>query len=180
MSWIRTDRRTDGRKDRPSYRDAWTYLKRDNCTAKSWWVNFNHEGLEWCTWLLHLHRRLSSYLCYQNSQGKNIPAPVFSCPTYNNPTSTQTLVEYNLPQEFNQITSYSTIEWKNKVKKSLEEHNKKRLLENCHKKENWTLVKKNKTAHIIDRIENTSYQRKALGEILQLTKQETDTNHSPI
>ena len=80
-----------------------------------------------------------------------------------------------MPQEFHQITSNSTIEWKNKVKKTIEERNKNRLLEDCHKKENGTLVVKSKTAHIIDRIENPSYQRKPLNVILQLTKQETKT-----
>ena len=87
----------------------------------------------------------------------------------------QTLAEYNLPQEFHHITSFSTIEWKNKVKKSVEELNKNRLHEDCHTNVNGTMVRKSKTAHIIDRIENPSYQRKPLGEILQLTKKETKT-----
>ena len=87
----------------------------------------------------------------------------------------QTLTEYNLPQDFHQITTYSTIEWKYKVKKSVEECNKNRLLEECHTKSNGTLTKKSKTAHIIEKIENPSYQRKPLDEILQLTKQETKT-----
>ena len=87
----------------------------------------------------------------------------------------QTLSDYNLSQEFHEISSYSMIEWKSKVKKSIEERNKNRLHEDCHKKENGTLSKKSKTAHIIDMIENPSYQRKPLGEIVQLTKQETKT-----
>ena len=83
--------------------------------------------------------------------------------------------KYNLPQEFHHITSFSTIEWKNKVKKSVEELNKNRLHEDCHTNVNGTMVRKSKTAHIIDRIENPSYQRKPLGEILQLNKKETKT-----
>ena len=61
------------------------------------------------------------------------------------------------------------------MKKSIEECNKKRLLEDCHTKENGTLTIKSKTAHIIDKIKNPSYQRKPLNKILQLTKQETKT-----
>ena len=61
------------------------------------------------------------------------------------------------------------------MKKAIEKRNRDRLLEECHTKENGTLVMKSKTAHIIDKIENPSYQRKPLNEIVQLTKQETKT-----
>ena len=53
--------------------------------------------------------------------------------------------------------------------------NKKRLLEDCHKKVDGARTRKTKTTRIVDEIEDDNYQRQPAQELLSLNKQETKT-----
>ena len=65
------------------------------------------------------------------------------------------------------------MEWTNRVKRVIEKRNTERLIQDCYKKENGLNKKKTKTSHIVDQIEDPSYQRTPLKELLKFTKQET-------
>ena len=87
----------------------------------------------------------------------------------------QTLTKYNLPSDFPEIKDKALNEWKNIVKKSIEDQNKTRLINECHKFTDGIRTRKTKTAHIIDKIENPSYTRQPQEEFKHLSKQETKT-----
>ena len=53
--------------------------------------------------------------------------------------------------------------------------NKKRLLDDCYRTEGGKQIEKTKTKHIIEIIQNDTYERTPQHEILQCTKQETKT-----
>ena len=65
------------------------------------------------------------------------------------------------------------IEWKNTVRTAVEEQNRKRLIEDCQKKVDGNIV--TKTAHILEKIKDTSYTRKPQEELKHLRKKETKT-----
>ena len=65
--------------------------------------------------------------------------------------------------------------WKREVNEKIEEKNKARLMEDCHKTVNGQKVRKTKTSHIVDHILADTYERKPIPEIQDLTKQETKT-----
>ena len=67
------------------------------------------------------------------------------------------------------------IEWKNTVRTAVEEQNRKRLIEDCQKKVDGNIVTKTKTAHILEKIKDTSYTRKSQEELKHLSKKETKT-----
>ena len=52
---------------------------------------------------------------------------------------------------------------------------RQRLLNICHRKTNGTYSRKSKTSHIVDEIEEETYQRRPRPEYLTMTKQETKT-----
>ena len=64
-----------------------------------------------------------------------------------------------MPNDFPEIQNKTSNEWKNMVKKSKEDQNKSRLIDECHKLTDGARTKKTKTAHIIDKIEEPSYIR---------------------
>ena len=61
------------------------------------------------------------------------------------------------------------------VKSAVEKQNKERLIQDCHITENGTSKRKTKTAHIVDHIEASAYQRAPLKELIKCTKLETKT-----
>ena len=71
--------------------------------------------------------------------------------------------------------SHKKNEWANKVKAVIEKRNTDRLIQDCHKIENGENKRKTKTAHIVDQIEDPTYQRMPLKELMKSTKQETKT-----
>ena len=80
---------------------------------------------------------------------------------------------YQLPTDFDTIRNTSPNEWKNKVTMAIERASKERLLQECHKSQDGTLIPKTKTASI--KVKNPAYKREPETEILQMTKQETRT-----
>ena len=87
----------------------------------------------------------------------------------------QTLRSLNLPSDLNAIKNKRPNEWKREVNKKIEERNKNRLTEECHKMNNGVKVRKTKTAHIVDLIAEDTYVRNPIPELQHLTKQETKT-----
>ena len=85
----------------------------------------------------------------------------------------ESLMEYNLPIDLSSIQSMTTRQWKNAVKERAEIANKRKLIDDCHKKENDISVPKTKTAHIIEKIQNDTYVRTLRPEYKTLTKNET-------
>ena len=85
----------------------------------------------------------------------------------------QTLTKYNLPDDLPQIQRKTINEWRNMVKVSIEDHNKSRLLEDCHKLSNGEMTEKTKTAHIVNKIKVPSYKHQPQEELKYLSKQET-------
>ena len=87
----------------------------------------------------------------------------------------ETLTKYNLPTCLQKIKSHKKNEWANKVKTVIEKRNTDRLIQHCHKIDNGENKRKTKTAHIVDQIEDPTYQRTPLKELMKSTKQETKT-----
>ena len=87
----------------------------------------------------------------------------------------ETLTTHNLPTHLETIKTHSKGEWTNLVKKAIEKRNTERLLQDCHKKGDEVNVRKTKTASIVDKIKDPSYQRTPLKEFLKCTKLETKT-----
>ena len=84
-----------------------------------------------------------------------------------------TLSKYKLEENFNNIKTTRTIDWKNQVIAATEKSNQKRLLEECYKKEDNESVPKTKTSHIVHKLESNQYRREPCREIMSLTKRET-------
>ena len=61
------------------------------------------------------------------------------------------------------------------VKTAIEKRNTERLINDCHKNENGARRRKTKTAHILDHLEDPSYQRRPLNELMKCTKLESKT-----
>ena len=87
----------------------------------------------------------------------------------------KTLHDFDLPPDFGTIKSYTIKQWKKLVNLKAEVKNKQRLLQECHKKTNGVSHRKSKTAHIVDKIDNTIYIRQTCPELLSLNKHETKT-----
>ena len=85
------------------------------------------------------------------------------------------LNELSLPTDFSAIKSATPRQWRNCVDAKIEVINRNRLLNDCHKVENNIKTRKTKTAHIVDVIEERTYIRRPVPEILFLNKQETKT-----
>ena len=87
----------------------------------------------------------------------------------------ETLSQYNLPNEFQEIKLIPRPEWKRRVKTAIETKNLERLIDSCHKKEEETQIVKTKTASIVATITSSSYSRKPQYDILKTSKRETRT-----
>ena len=84
-----------------------------------------------------------------------------------------TLRKHELPTQTQEIASLRKIEWKNKVRLAIEKSNTQRLLDECHKYEQGEKIRKTKTAHIVDVITSTGYQRTISKELLTCNRNET-------
>ena len=80
-----------------------------------------------------------------------------------------------MPSSTNEIKSHSKGEWTNKVKTAIELENKRRLIQDCHKIVDGASIRKTKTAHIVDKIEDLGYRRTPANELMSLNKKETKT-----
>ena len=87
----------------------------------------------------------------------------------------QTLLSLDLPTDISIIQNKRPNEWKNLVKARIEIKNKSRLIDDCHKMVEGERVKKTKTKHIVEQIDNDLYTRMPAPELQTLTKQETKT-----
>ena len=90
-------------------------------------------------------------------------------------TIRETLTKYNLPTQLDIIKAHGKGEWTNNVKRVIEKRNTERLIQDCYKIENDQNKRKTKTSHIVDQIEDPTYQRTPLKELLKCTKRETKT-----
>ena len=66
-------------------------------------------------------------------------------------------------------------QWERIVKEKIEIKNKQRLINECYKKEKGVMIKKSKTAFILEALNNQEYTRQPCQELLSCTKQETKT-----
>ena len=82
---------------------------------------------------------------------------------------------YDLPEDHNEIKSMTLRAWKTLVTRKVEIKNTQRLRDDCYKTSEGIRTPKTKTAHIIEKIESPTYQRKTLDELKGLTKHETKT-----
>ena len=87
----------------------------------------------------------------------------------------QTLTKYNLPNDFSHIKHKTSNEWRHMVRKSIEDQNKIRLINECHKQSEGKTIVKTKTAHIVDKLKDPAYIRQPTQELKHLSKQETKT-----
>ena len=85
----------------------------------------------------------------------------------------EALVDYNLHTEYATIRQMTTRQWTRIVKEKVDIKNKRRLLEDCHRKENGETIIKTKTAHLVQRMNDNSYEWKPDKELTQCSKQET-------
>ena len=90
-------------------------------------------------------------------------------------TINETLSDLDLPTDFSTIRSTTRRQWKNIVNAKIEKKNRNRLLNDCHKTENNIKMRKTKTARIVDALEERTYVREPVPEILLCDKQETKT-----
>ena len=86
-----------------------------------------------------------------------------------------TLEEYQLPTDFDTIKRHRPNEWKCKVAVAIENKNKERLINECHKTYAGKKEPKTKTKRVLDKLNTAGYNRKPEQEILQMTKLETRT-----
>ena len=88
----------------------------------------------------------------------------------------KTLLEYyDLPTEITEVEKIPPGEWIYKVKVKIEEKNKERLWEECHKTEDGIRKVKTKTSSIVQKLENPAYKRQPDPIIKTMTKQQTRT-----
>ena len=85
------------------------------------------------------------------------------------------LNSYELNSDFDAIKNIPTAIWKHTVTTATETMNKKRLLDDCYKKENGEKIPKSKTKSIIDKLNAPDYTRKPINEIMSLPKYEGRT-----
>ena len=87
----------------------------------------------------------------------------------------ETLREYNLPLDLQEIKTIPQPEWKRRVRTSIEQKNLERLRNSCYKKEDGTHSVKTKTASIIPIITSSTYKREPQNSILKTSKRESRT-----
>ena len=85
------------------------------------------------------------------------------------------LNEYELPDDLTIIKDHTLIQWPMRVKTAIEKKHKERLVESCYKVNNGIRTPKTKTMSIVDQIENETYRRAPVREILYMTKNELKT-----
>ena len=85
------------------------------------------------------------------------------------------LCMYELPEDLTIIQHHTIIQWPMRVKSAIEKKHKEHLLDTCYKDVNGIKTPKTKTTSIIDKIENRSYRRTPVKEILNLTKKQLKT-----
>ena len=74
----------------------------------------------------------------------------------------ETLASWGLEENWEQIMRKSKVEWKREVEIAAEKMNRKRLKEECYKKERGEMRQKTKTRTIIEEIDATDYERKPI------------------
>ena len=82
----------------------------------------------------------------------------------------QTLREFNLTENWEEIQQKQITQWKNEVKIVAEKRNHELLWEECHKKKNGQNKEKTKTKSMIKKLESTNYNRKEQNDILKLSR----------
>ena len=90
-------------------------------------------------------------------------------------TMNDTLNDLSLPTDYTVIKSTTKRQWRNIVNAKIEEKNRNLLLNACHKIENGIKTRKSKTACIVDTLEERTFTRGPVAEILSCNKQETKT-----
>ena len=83
-----------------------------------------------------------------------------------------TLTKYELPTDFNVVTTITPNAWKRAVELAIERENLRRLKEDLYKTVDNIEIPKTKTKSIIDKIANPLYARAPEPEILKMTKNE--------
>ena len=83
------------------------------------------------------------------------------------------LKQYDLPEDYTTIKAMTIRTWKKLVTQKVEIKNTKRLIDDCYKTADGTLTPKTKTAHILEKIKDPNYTRKAQNILLSCTKNET-------
>ena len=87
----------------------------------------------------------------------------------------KTLEEYGLPTDFGTIKTIPRRTWIRNVGCLIEQMNKKRLSDDCHKTTDGNTTPKTKTISIIEQIEDPYYQKGFQDELKQLFKHEFKT-----
>ena len=83
-----------------------------------------------------------------------------------------TLEHYGLEVNFDMIKRIPSAVWKSQVTMATEKKHKSELIDRCYKQENGINIAKTKTSSILPELEDDSYKRKPIQEILSLTKKE--------
>ena len=78
----------------------------------------------------------------------------------------ETLCQYDLPSDLQDIKRIPKPEWKRRVKAGIESKNKERLIDSCYKEEGGNKTVKTKTASIIPIITSNTYKREPQYNIL--------------
>ena len=87
----------------------------------------------------------------------------------------ETLNDLGLPTDFSSIRTLTKRQWMRYVDAVIEVKNRNRLLNDCHKTVDSQQIRKSKTTHIVDHIEEWSYTRGPAPELLFCNKQEAKT-----
>ena len=87
----------------------------------------------------------------------------------------EALSDLDLPTDYSVIKEMTKNQWKRIVDAKIEIKNRNRLIGDCYKMENNNKIRKTKTAHITDIIEDSAYERGPPTELLQCNKLETKT-----
>ena len=85
------------------------------------------------------------------------------------------LINLSLPTDFLTIKATTRQQWKRIVDAKIEIKNQRRLINDCYKTENNIQIRKTKTAHIVDQLEESTYIRGPSPELLLCNKHETKT-----
>ena len=87
----------------------------------------------------------------------------------------EALNNLDLPTDFLIIKTTTRQQWKRIVDAKIEVKNQSRLINDCYKTDNNIHIRKTKTSHIVDHLEDGTYSRGPTPELLQCNKQETKT-----
>ena len=85
------------------------------------------------------------------------------------------LIAYGLETNWNTIKTKTKAQWKEEVKKAVNEINKSKLIESCTSKTPTDTTIKSKTKYIHERLVSTQYIRQPLEELTKRNKQQTKT-----